>query len=402
MELLKLFIVFALMMIILIVFKRPLWMSTLAGIIVSVIIYQISIANALRITGTALISQSTIEILAVVYLVNFLQVMMQQKGAIARAEKAMLRLFTSRRAIVIFAPIFMGLLPAPNAVVLSAPIVDSTAGSDLGVGDKMFLTSYLRHVPESAFPLYPGLLLAIGVTRLSPGLFLLGVLPLAAISIGFCYITKLRKIPAGFDNSPDRNPKKDLLEMITALWPIILLIVVVLFGGLSTALSTLAVCILLYVVYRYPISNLPGMMHRAFSVPIIVGLAMIMIFKDIIASTGIVQALPDIFESLPIPLYLVYALITFIGGLTGMINAVIGVLFPIAFASIPGAGIPLLLLLMGFSHSASQLSPTHICLEIAVNYFKSDFRTLIINTLPVTLFYCFSAVIYYILLTAVF
>ena len=87
---------------------------------------------------------------------------------------------------------------------------------------------------------------------------------------------------------------------------------------------------------------------------------------------------------------------------SNIMYAVIAVLFPIAFSTIPGAGIPLLVLLMSFSHCAAQISPTHICLEIAVNYFKSDFRTIIAKTLPVTLFYCVTATLYYLLLTLIF
>lgn len=402
MELLKLFALFAVMMVVLVALKKPLWLGASVAIILSFFVYRISPPDALKLIGGAVTSRSTVEILAVIYLVNFLQVMMQKKGAIAQAESAMMRLFNNRRSIIIFAPIFMGLLPAPNAVVLSAPIVDTTAGNDLSVGDKTFLTSYLRHIPESALPFYPGVLLALSVTKLPAGMFLLGILPLALLSILFCYLTKVRKVPRDTGLPASKDKGQDLLQMLLALWPIIALTVVVLLGGFSTAVSTAAACAALFIIYRFPMKELWPIIKKAFHPSIMVGMLLIMIFKDIIASIGIINTLSSTFAGLPIPLFLVYALITFIGSMTGLGNAVIAVLFPIAFSTIPGAGIPLLVLLMSFSHCAAQIAPTHICLEIAVNYFKSDFRTIIAKTLPVTLFYCVTATLYYLLLTLIF
>jgi len=402
MDLVKLLIIFAVLLIALMLFKKPLWIAAVFANLTALIVYWIPPLRAGKLVFEALISSSTIEILAVMYLVSFLQVMMQAKGAIDNAEKAMVRLFNSHRSIIVLSPIFMGLLPAPNAVLLSAPIVDSAAGDSLSKGEKTFLTSYYRHIPESALPLYPGLLVALGVTGLSPALFMLGVIPLAAISIIFPYFTTVRKVPKAAGLTPSENKKKDLSDLLLALWPIILLIVIVLFCGFSTSLVTLAVCTVLYIFYRFPVRRLWKMLGESFHFPIMVGMAFILILKDIIASTDVILTLPERFSALPIPLYMVYALVIFVGGLTGLSNVIMAVMFPVVFSTIPGAGIPLLLLLMGFSHSAAQISPTHICLEVAVGYFKSDYKTLVLKTLPVTIVYCVSAVLYYLILTAIF
>ena len=403
MELIKLFFLLAVMMVMLVGLKKPLWMGTAAAIIVAIIIYAISPFKAGQLVFEALTERSTIEILAVMYLVNFLQVMMQKKGALIKAEQSMMRFFNNRRSIIMFAPIFLGLLPAPNSIVLSAPIIESTAENHLTKGDKTFLTGYFRHVPESSLPFYPALLLALNVTGLSAGLFLLGVIPLAIVSVMFCYFTTdLRKVPKETGLPPSDNRAKDLFDMLMSLWPIIVLIGAVLFGGFNTALSTLAACIVLYIVYRFPLSELWSILKESFLPTLMLSMGLIMVLKGVVASTGIIDTLPQVFATLPIPIYLAYAIITFIGGMTGLGNAVVVMLFPIAFATIPNAGIPLLILLMSYSHSAAQISPTHICLEVAVKAFDSDYRTLIGKTIPVTIFYCVISVLYYLLLVNIF
>jgi len=403
MELIKLFSLLAVMMIMLVGLKKPLWMGTGAAIIIAIIIYMISPIEAGRLIIGSILERSTIEILAVMYLVNFLQVMMQKKGALINAERSMMRFFNNRRSIIMFAPIFLGLLPAPNSIVLSAPIIESTAENYLNKGEKTFLTGYFRHVPESSLPFYPALLLALNVTGLSSGLFLLGVLPLAALSVMFCYFTTgLKNLPKETGLPPSDNRAKDFFDMLMSLWPIIVLIGAVLFGGFNTALATLVACIVLYIVYRFPLGDLWKIMKESFLPTLMLSMSLIMVLKGVVGSTGIIDILPTIFESLPIPTYLMYAIITFIGGMTGLGNAVVVMLFPIAFATIPNAGIPLLILLMSYSHSAAQISPTHICLEVAVKAFDSDYRTLILKTIPVTIFYCIISVLYYLLLTNIF
>ena len=403
MELIKLFSLLAVMMVMLVGLKKPLWLGTAVAIIFAIIIYAIAPDKAAQLAIESLTERSTIEILAVLYLVNFLQVMMQKKGALIKAERSMMRFFNNRRSIIMFAPIFLGLLPAPNSIVLSAPIIESTAEDYLTKGEKTFLTGYFRHVPESSLPFYPALLLALNVTGLSAGLFLLGVIPLAIASVVFCYYTTgLRNVPKETGLPPSDNRKQDFIDMLMSLWPIIVLIIAVLFGGFNTALATLAACVVLYIVYRFPISELWSILKESFLPKLIVSMALIMVLRGVVASTGIIDALPAMFETLPVPLYLMYAIITFIGGMTGLGNAVVAMMFPIAFATVPNAGIPLLILLMSYSHSAAQISPTHICLEVAVKAFDSDYRTLIGKTIPVTIFYCVISVLYYLLLVNIF
>ena len=403
MELIKLFSLLVVMMVMLVGLKKPLWMGTAAAIITAIIVYAISPTKAVGLIFESLIERSTIEILAVMYLVNLLQVMMQKRGALIQAERSMMRFFNNRRSIIMFAPIFLGLLPAPNSIVLSAPIIESTAENYLTKGEKTFLTGYFRHVPESSLPFYPALLLALNVTGLSAGWFLLGVLPLAIASVAFCYFTTgLRKVPKETGLPPSENRSKDFIDMLMSLWPIIVLIVAVLFGGFNTALSTLIACIILYIFYRFPLNELWPILKESFLPKLISSMALIMVLRGVVASTGIINILPAMFEGLPIPLYLMYAIVTFIGGMTGLGNAIVAVMFPIAFATVPHAGIPLLILLMSYSHSAAQISPTHICLEVAVKAFDSDYRTLILKTLPVTLFYCVVSVLYYLLLINIF
>ena len=66
----------------------------------------------------------------------------------------------------------------------------------------------------------------------------------------------------------------------------------------------------------------------------------------------------------------------------------------------PG-GMPLLVLLMGFSAAASELSPTHVCLAVVSEYFHISLGALLKKTLPVVLSYCIILTGYYLILSQV-
>ena len=181
------------------------------------------------------------------------------------------------------APVFMGLLPAPNAVLLAAPIVDEAGGENLTKQEKAYITSYLRHIPEAALPLYPGLLLAIGVTGLSAAQFLLAVIPMAILSAVIPYFATVRKVPKETGIKESDNKKRDALELFQSLWPVILLIVIVVAFKVKTSIATLLIVIALSVLYRFKAKELWEMIKKAVNVNMLCSMGFIMVFKDIIS-----------------------------------------------------------------------------------------------------------------------
>ena len=68
---------------------------------------------------------------------------------------------------------------------------------------------------------------------------------------------------------------------------------------------------------------------------------------------------------------------------------------PVAMAAVPGAGLPLVCLLMGTTYAAMQMSPTHICLTLTAEYFDISLGDLIKKTMPAVATTVIFAVIYY-------
>ena len=135
---------------------------------------------------------------------------------------------------------------------------------------------------------------------------------------------------------------------------------------------------------------------------IVINTFVVMIFKDLLTHTNVITALPGLFEALPIPSFLVFGLIFFVGTIVAGSTAIITLCLPMAFAAVSGAGMPLMVFLMSCTYAAMQVSPTHLCLTLACEHFKTDFGALVKRTLPVIGIFYVILTGYYLLLNLFF
>ncbi|NLT58968.1 MAG: DUF401 family protein [Clostridiales bacterium] len=171
-------------------------------------------------------------------------------------------------------------------------------------------------------------------------------------------------------------------------------------AGLSVEVSILAVILLSVAVYRFTWSELKPMFVQAFEKRMLINSFLVLLFKEFITYAGIVHALPEYLSRLPIPAYLVFSLLFFFGCVLTGSSGIIALATAMAFAAVPGAGMPLMVLLMCMTHAASQISPTHVCLVVVTEYFGITMGDLVKKTLPVITAFCLLMIGYYHLLLA--
>ena len=110
--------------------------------------------------------------------------------------------------------------------------------------------------------------------------------------------------------------------------------------------------------------------------------------------TGVIERLPDYFALLPVPSVVIFALIFFFGTLVAGSKAIIALTLPLAFATIPNGGLALMIFLMCVSYIAMQISPTHICLAIITEYYRTSFIDLVKKTMPILISFLIIVSIY--------
>ena len=376
--------------------------SMLITIVATIVLYAIPLKDTIKIWYKASTSFNTISLVLILYLITLLQRILQNRKQLSQVHTNLDSLFNSRRITATVAPIFIGLLPSAAAMLICGEIVRDTVGDALDQEEQAFITSYFRHIPESFLPTYAAVILMSELSGVSIGTFVLGMLPLEVLLYILGYWAYIRRIPKDTGLPLSENRGRVAVELLKNLWSIIAIIVLVIGFKWSVLAATLAVIIVCLPVYRYQPREILPLLKDAVEAPMLINTYLIMVFKDFIMHSGAMDALPDFFSHLPVPTYLVFALIFFFGTVVAGAQAIIAICAVMAFAAIPGGGMPLMVLLMSFAYAAMQISPTHICLFIAADDFDVPMMALVRKTMPIIIVFCLLTVPYYWLLTAFF
>ena len=399
MDVLLLAIVFLAIIIVLFIFKKPLFMALIVSIILAILLYQLSFADASKTILSSLSSYTTISVLLIFYLITFIQRMMEHEKALSKSQSSIAKLVNNRRIDAALSPSFMGLLPSASAVYLAGSMVNASCQDDLSNEDKTFVTSYFRHAAESFLPTYPSIIIAVSLTGMNMNHFIIAMLPMVLTYVLLGYFFFLRKIP--LDKRKEQvNYKVELMSLLKLLFPIVLVLVLILVFKIEAQYSALVVAIIYILYQRYTPKQIIGFAKSAFEAKVLVTTALIFIFKDLITYTNVIEQLPPLFEQLPIPLFIIYGLIFFVGSLVLGNSGAAVIILPLAFAIVPDANLAFLVYLNSLGFIAMQIAPTHICLHLACEYFKTNFSDLIKRTAPILIIFVIIANLYYLLLNA--
>ena len=143
-----------LIIVLLLMFRRPLYQSIIGGLIMMVILYKIPFNDIFIQITHVFTNWSSLQILISLYLITFLQKMLEKRQQIKLAQQDLNGLFHNRRINAGGAPLFIGLLPSAAAMILCGDIVKDATDGYLKPKDQAFVASWFRHIPESTLPTY--------------------------------------------------------------------------------------------------------------------------------------------------------------------------------------------------------------------------------------------------------
>lgn len=401
MDIVKLLMIF-LGIVIVIKYNKPLYMALLLGIFITVAVYGIGVGDSLNLILKGSFSRDTIYLVLAFYSITFLQRMLEKRERIVLAERSLDNLFNSRRLNAMVAPFIIGLLPSAGAVLIAAPIVDNATGDYVSKEERTFITSYFRHISESFLPTYAHILLALSLSPIGMTEFVVAMLPMVVVLFLLGYLIYVRKIPKDEVTNKDIDKGTEVKNLIKSLWSIAITITIVLSFNIPVHLAVAPVIILNIFLDKFKAKEIAPMFKSAFETNLIVTTVLIMIFKEVLTFTGVIERLPGYFAVLPIPPFIIFGLIFFFGTIIAGSKAIIALTLPLAFATIPSGGLALMIFLMCITYIAMQISPTHICLAIITEHYGTSFIALVKKTIPVLIIFLIVSSIYSYVLYSVF
>ena len=382
MELTKLIVVMAVIIAALRLHLK-LWQAMMCCIGATIFLYGIDLKTTVELLYKGCTTWDNLSLLLMLYLITFLQRMLEKRSQLRLAQQDLNGIFNNRRINVTIAPVFIGLLPSAAAAVICGAIVDESAEGDLSIEEKAFVTSYFRHIPESFLPTYSAIVLMSSLSGVPLSSFTVGMLPMVAAMFAAGWWFYVRKVGRETGMAATADKGRCAAALLRHLWTLIAIIGLILIFRMNAYLAVGIVTISAFFVYRFSVKELPGLAVWAFEPMLIFNSLLVLIFKDFLLHTGVIEQLPGFFAQFPIPAYLIFSIIFFVGTLICGSQAIVAFCTTMAFTAIPNGGMPLMVLLHTSAYLAMQITPVHVCLTVIVNHFHCSLGGLIKKTIPV-------------------
>ena len=389
--LIKLFAVFAAMLAG-IRFRLGLWPSILGGGLLLGLIFGMAPRAWLSTAVVALTTEKTILLAVVVGLILVLSDILELSGQNRRLMDALSGYLTSPRLRLAFFPSLIGLLPMPGGAIFSAPMLGSVA-ERMGIRpeDKVLLNYWFRHMWELIFPLYPGIILASSLAGV-PLITLIGyTLPgmVFFTFLGWWFLLRPSRLPLAAEAAGEGG-FRDARRAVRHSLPLIAAILGSL--GLEALLSAvrpewsyewgiiaglIAAIFLALAMNRLGARFLLGVLMQRKLLGMLLVIASIIVFKDVMAGAGVVE---DLSRSAggSMALFSAVMLLPFLVGMvSGITMAFVGATLPLLLGLLQQAGAmdslaPYLVLNLFSGFLGVMVSPLHVCYVLTCQYFEVD------------------------------
>lgn len=321
--------------------------------------------------------QRTWDLLLCLYFVMCLEVELRKSGSLHGMVVTLRNIFSSNKVTLAFMPAFLGLLPSLGGARFSAPIVQE-ASEGIAVDDeqKSAINLWFRHIFEFSNPLMPGVILACGIANVSIGDLIdqVGWVTILCFVLGWIFLIVPLKItdPEKATNT-QHDRSIDWKSLILAFGPIVTSFLLIVAFDVQAALAmglVVVAFIPLYFWFKRPIS-VKSVFTESLDKKLFFNVVCILYFIQLLTVIGTLDEIVNVFNNSALPKAVIIACLSFIFGvMTGMGQGYIAIVMPIVALMAPG-NIVLVGIAMVYGMAGQIVTPTHLCILVTVEYFKS-------------------------------
>ncbi|MFP4446773.1 MAG: DUF401 family protein [Desulfosudaceae bacterium] len=372
--------------------KISLATAFLAGALLLAFFFGLSPKNTVLAVIDCLTHPQTVTLCVIIALILIFSNSLEQSGQLRRLLSSFRGLVRNPKLNLAVFPALIGLLPMPGGAVFSAPMVrEMGEKTNIPPATLSYINYWFRHIWEYWWPMYPGVLLATLLADINLARFIGLMIPFTLVVMQLGWLT--------VDKSHLRAPKDEALSggpVLPFVREIAPILVVILFGialgwllslrfpeltvtkELGLIISLLAGNLLVWRSNDLPLSRVGGILKTPGILQMVLMVAAILLFKQILEDSGAVDAICSELLSLRIPLLIICAALPFIiGVLTGITIAFVGSTFPILISLLTAQHsgqdmIPYIMLALTCGFTGVLVSPVHLCLLVSNQYFGTS------------------------------
>jgi len=329
----------------------------------------------------AILSPVSLEMTGTIVLTMILENVLRKTETLKRMVMSLSRFLPDYRLVMATMPAVIGLLPSPGGAVFSAPMVnEASAAFRVSPERKALINYWFRHIWEYISPLYPGVILAAGIARISFRELAILNAPFAISVVVWGWLLCFSGIKKSIGPDEGLLPAakgKAVITFCRAFSPIALILILVVVAGLSPVLSLGGVVLALFLLHKYSPVRIWDTLRESVSVRMLLMVAGILVFQETLRCTGSLTEISNFFTASGLPIILIVVALPFLTGfMTGLTIAYVGISFPLLLPLMSnGSHLPgLLALAFGSGFAGVMLSPLHLCLVLTREYFNADFN----------------------------
>lgn len=350
------------------------------GSLLLALLYLLPLPDISRAAWRGIADAKSLEMTATLALTMVMENLLRTTGMLKKMVASLSSALSDRRLVMAAMPAMIGMLPSPGGAVFSAPMVaEASKGIAADAEQKALINYWYRHIWEYVSPLYPGIILAAGLSGISTQQLFVTHLPfaLAVIFVGawFCF----RGISRQSEELPEEMPEGSRTEhfgtFLLMSSPILISLALVVIFKVSAVIALGGGVLILFVAHRFGPARIAKTLTESLSFKALFLVIGIMIFQEMLKATGAIAGISQFFAASALPVPLLVALIPFIAGLmTGLTVGYIGITFPLLLP-LMGSGQPMLwleALAFASGFAGVMLSPVHLCFVLTREYFKAD------------------------------
>lgn len=373
----------AVLLIIIILTKRKLNLGLIMILCTFLIalLYRMSLFNLLNSFLSTAKDFKTIDLILVLTLIRGFEFILKKRGMLSKMMETMKVILKGSRFVIPVMPALIGMLPSVGGALFSAPMVaETTKELNMSPEKKSFLNYWFRHPWEFILPLYPGIVLASGLTGIPLRKLIIANLLYAGVMVVMGFLFGLRNVKI-INNAGENSDSKDF----TSFLPIASLLIFVIGFHLKLLYALILELLLLFIFLRSPLSEIYETIKKSISLEIIALIFGVLLFKTTLEASGAVQNLSAFFKEARIPLLpLLFFLPFIVGILTGFTVGFVGATFPLLLTLIHENALHYITFAFCSGYCGVLLSPVHLCLVLTRQYFDADLWRVYRRIIPAT------------------
>ena len=320
----------------------------------------------------------TWDLVLCLYFVMCLEVELRKSGSLHGMVVTLRNIFSSNKVTLAVMPAFLGLLPSLGGARFSAPIVqEASEGIAVNDEEKSAINLWFRHIFEFSNPLMPGVILACAIANVTIGDLItqVGWCTILCFVLGWIVlITPLKITDPEKATNASHDKTIDYTSLFFAFGPIISSFVLIVVFGLQAALSMFLVVvgfIPLFYLFKRKV-KVTDIFIDSLDIKLFFNVFCILYFIQILTVIGTLDEIVNAFNNSSLPPEVIIASLAFIFGVvTGMGQGYIAIVMPIVALMAPG-NIVMVGIAMVYGLAGQMITPTHLCILVTVDYFKSD------------------------------